>query len=279
VSTLNGAREFDPYSRRHRKELDDVIDIRLRSQWFENYEINKHLIKKWGDITHVPIIEKAIIVGAGWSLDWNIHLLEGCKTPVISTDKSLKRVMKYVKPFAVCALNTGETDIAEWLDIGETDIWLIAPVTAHPDTFKNWKGPMAFVNPQNTCPDLVSLVQAETGIIPTMRGCNAGYFSLITAFTLNAKMTAMLGMNYCYKTEKEALSATCDDHCVKMRDINGKFVFTALDWLDARREMLNFCLDIADEMRVVNCSEGGIIYEQGVIDAMTFDLWRQYDGP
>lgn len=274
-----GPRNFNPYSRKTRKELDDVVDMRVKRPWFDNYRANKPLIKKWGGITNVPLIEKAIIVGAGWSLDWNIELLKGCQTPVIATDKSLKRVLRHVKPFAVCALNTGETEIADWLDIGETDMWLIAPVTAHPDTFKNWKGRIAFNNPSNTCPELFQLVEKETGIQPSLRGCNVGYFALINAYTLNAKTVAMLGMNYCYPTEEQAMIATNGDHCVKMRDITGNYVYTVLDWLDARREMLDFCLDMADEMRVVNCSEAGIIYEQGVVEGMPFAMWRKFDEP
>lgn len=275
----NGHTRFNPYSRKLRKELDGLVDIRLRNQWFENYYANKPLIEKHGGLVNMPLLESAIIVGAGWSLEKNIHLLKGCKVPVISTDKALKRVMEQAKPFAVCALNTGATEISQWLDVDSEGIWLVAPVTAHPDTFKTWKGPIAFVNPQNTCQELYELVQRETGIIPTIRGCNSGYFSLITAYTLNAKTAVLLGMNYSYQTEGEALAATHNNHVIKMMDVTGNYTYTVLDWLDARREFMDFCFEWADEFRVVNCSEGGILYEANLVEHVPFALWREWHAP
>lgn len=265
---------FNPYSRRFRAKLNDIVDMRVRSGWFENYEANKPLIEK---NVNLPLVEKAIIVGAGWSLKRNIHLLQGLEVPIVVCDKSLKKVMEYAKPTVVTALNTGKTNVAEWLDIGETDIILVAPVTAHPDTFKNWKGPIHFVNPQNTCEELYGLVQAETGIPPSMRGDNVGFFSIITAFSMRAKEIVMLGMNYCYEKEEEALAVSNGDHVVKLMDINRSYVYTVFDWMDARREVMDFCTDLADAARFINCSEGGILYERGIVDALPFSMWRDFN--
>jgi len=273
----NGPRDFNPYSRRFRKELDDLVDIKIRRLWFDNYQANKKLIEEYGHITNVPVIERAITVGAGWSLRRNIDLLKGCGTPIITTDKAFPKVLPLEKPYAVCALNTEPTDVSKWLDVGadSRDIWLIAPVTAHPDTFKNWRGPMAFTNPQNTCVELYELVQKEMGFPPTLRGGNVGFYAMILAYTLGSKQTAMLGMNYCYEHEHECMAVTRGNHCIKMVDVTGNYVYTAFDWVDSRRELLDFCFEVADDMRVVNCSEGGIIYENGLVEAMPFEMWRR----
>lgn len=256
-----------------------MVEIKLRKLWFDNYQANKKLIEEWGHITNVPTIERAITVGAGWSLRKNVDLLKGCGTPIIATDKAFPMVAPIERPYAVCALNTEKTPVSTWLnatDIDCRDIWLIAPVTVHPDTFSGWRGQIAFTNPQNTCPELYELVHKETGMPPTLRGGNVGFYALIVAYTLGSKHTAMLGMNYCYEHEHECMAVTRGNHCVKMMDITGNYVYTALDWLDARREILDFCFEVADDMVVVNCSEGGIIYEDGLVEGMPFQIWRRF---
>lgn len=260
------------YSRRFRAKLDGIVEMRVRSEWFENYETNKPLIKH--GVEALPLVETAVVVGAGWSLKKNIGLLKGLDVPLVVCDKALKRVMEYAKPTVVVALNTARTEVDEWLDIGPTDIILLAPVTAHPCTFSKWQGPIAFVNPQNTCGELVNLVQKETGLIPTARGGNAGFFSVITAVTMRAKEIAMLGLNYSYETEDEVKRVTGGDHWVIMKDINQNYTYTTFDWLEARTEFIDFCTDFADNVRFVNCSEGGIIYERGVVESLPFSMWR-----
>lgn len=266
-----------PFSQREESCGNAAATMAVYRQWFENYEANRPLILRSKGLDSLPIIESAVVVGAGWSLRKNIELLEGLGVPVVTSDKCLKRVMEHTRPLAVCALNTAATAVEEWLDVDSKGIFLVAPVTAHPRTFTNWKGPVIFVNPENTCDELVCLVKKETGLKPSYRGENAGMFSLITAVAMGAKRVAMIGMNYCYETEEEAWNATRQNHVVKMKDYTGGIVYTVLDWLNSRTSFLEFCDFVkAEGVNVVNCSEGGILWEQGNVETLKFKLWRRY---
>jgi len=267
----------DPFTEKERASGDATISMAVYRQWFENYESNRPLILKSKGIDGLPIIETAVAVGAGWSLSKNIGLLKDIQVPVITSDKCLKRVLEYTRPLVVCALNTARTDVETWLDIDSEGIYLVAPVTAHPRTFTNWKGPIIFVNPQNTCEELVCLVQKETGLVPSFRGENVGMFTFLTAVSMGAKRVALLGMNYCFEAEEEALNVTRQQHAIKIMDYTGQWVYTVFDWIDSRKSFLEFC-DFAKSLgvTVVNCSEGGILWEQGVVDTLKFKLWRRY---
>lgn len=270
----------NPYSNVFRARLNRITEMRVRDDWFKNYEGNRKLIlerQASGEcMDNVGHRETVLTIGAGWSLGRNLHLIKDLDVPIISCDKALKRVLQHNTPFAVTALNTSETECRDWLDIGKTDMWLIAPVTAHPSTFEKWKGQIAFTNPQNSCEELFALVEKETGIPPTHRGANVGYYSIINAVALRASEVVMIGMNYSYETEEQALNATNQDHVIKMKDVNHQWTYTAFDWIDGRREFMEFCLSFLDMVKFTNCSEGGILYEDDIMQAMPFSMWREF---
>lgn len=266
--------------------IDDAIDSKIKRLWFQNYEANKKLIMESKKMTDIPTIETAIIVGAGWSLNNNVSLLQDVDIPVITCDKSASTVARYVTPFAVTALNTETTEVEEWLgdfkkvmeENGRSldDVWLIVPVTINPEAFTKWTGKkIAFVNADNTCPELVTLVLAETGIEPTLRGDNVGFFSVITAVILGASVVSMIGMNYCYEKEEEALEATLGYSSVMIHDVRDEKVYTTLDWLHVRSQLINFCMEMIELVGVqfINCSEAGILYEVGIIKGGDFKSW------
>lgn len=248
----------------------------VRKKWFENYEANRGRIKEHGGLDRLPLVSSAVVVGAGWSLDRNVELLKDIGVPVITTDKSFKQVLKYVKPLAVCALNSENSKIEEWLDAPNDDIFLVAPVTADPRTFSKWKGPIVFVNPSNTCDELCGLVQKETGLTPTYRGENVGIFALVTAISMRAVHVALLGINYSYRTEEEAWKVSGENHVVKIRSYTGEMTYTVLDWIESRRSFMEFCQSMQTVCTVVNCSEGGILAEPGIVDTLKFVLWRKH---
>lgn len=292
LSQLN----INVFDRKTRKLLDDMTDSRIRRLWFENYEANKEMVKKWGGVLdNCPKLDEAIVVGAGWSLDKNIWKLKGVNVPVIVCDKSAWRVGKFVKPFAITALNTEKTEVSQWLDkFRQTakemcydidDIWLIAPVTVDPEVFTFWSGKVAFTNPQNTCQELNTLVYQETGIVPTLRGSNVGLYSIITAVSLGVSKAVILGMPFCYQTREEARAAGRKFGFCYIQDINqknpfdkefGMYVFCTFEWLDMRSEAINFCMDVLADVRFINCSEGGILYEEGVIEPCDFGAWKTF---
>jgi hypothetical protein len=288
MGTLDKLMEVDVYDRRTRAQLNDGLDAKLRRMWFENYEKNLEDIKANGGIDgRMPTTDQAIIVGAGWTLKKNVHLLGLVSdVPVITCDKAAAMVAKYVTPLAICALNTDKTDVGKWLkDFYESmerrnadpkDVWLVVPVTVNPEIFDHWKGKIAFINPQNTCEELTTLVQAETGIPATMRGDNSGFFCVITALMLGANSVMMLGMNYSYPTEEEAKKASGGFAWVTIKDVREVYVYTTLEWLDVRTEFISFCMDTIDQVRYVNCSEGGIIYQTDVIEALEFKVWVNF---
>lgn len=272
--------------RKTRAIMDDIVDMKVRRLWFENYEKNKELIKRSSKITDVPVISEAICVGAGPTLKKNIHELKGVDVPVLVCDKSAAAAAQYVKPYAVLAVNTEHTAVCRWLYEfnlvcknrwgSVEDVWLIVPVTVNPEVFTEWSGKIAFINPSNTCPELTSVVYAETDIEPTLRGDNVGFFSVITAYSLGAETVVMLGMNYSYATMQEALTATMGYSYVYIHDLNNDEVYTTLDWLDCRSEFIAFCMEAMQDTKFINCSEGGVLYQVGVIAAMDFGVWKQF---
>jgi hypothetical protein len=151
----------------------------------------------------------------------------------------------------------------------------VVPVTIDPNIFSSWHGKVAFVNPLNTCDELCQQVYKDTGIDATVRGDNVGYFSVITAVALNAQEVVMVGMPYSYDNEEAVMNLTGGDHVVKVRDVTKNYVYTTLDWLDARREFILFCRDIQAQFRITftNCSEGGVLYQPQVIRACKLGVW------
>ena len=286
----------DVYDRKTREILNDMVDAKIKRLWFSNYEENKEIIRLHGGWEQIPIQKSFIVVGAGWSLDKNLWKLKGVDVPVIACDKTAWKVAKFVKPFAVTALNTEKTKIKEWItkfkqvctEQGHdmNDIWLIVPVTVNPELFEVWSGDkIAFVNPVNTCDEFACLVEKEMEIHATQRGTNVGMFSILMAFSLGAEQIVLLGINYCYLTKKEAETANRGFGYVAIKDINndnsfdedGKgYVYTTLEWIDMRTELINYAQDWLNETRIINCSEGGIIYEQGVIEPADFGAWKTF---
>lgn len=287
MGALDELMEIDVYDRRTRAQLNAGLDAKLRKMWFDNYEKNLPDIKATGTIGgRVPEVKEVVVVGAGWSLKKNVNMLASVPdVPVIVCDKASALVAKYVTPLAICALNTDQTSVGRWIkDFYEAmerrgadpkDVWLIVPVTVNPEIFDVWKGKIAFTNPQNTCEELTTLVQAETGIPPTARGDNVGFYGVITALMLGATTVLMLGMNYCYQTEAEAKKAN-PFSWVTMKDVREVYVYTTLDWIDARSEFVGFCEDTLNAARYINCSEGGLIYQAGVIEALELKVWARF---
>lgn len=284
----------DVYDTKTRAILDNQVDARVRRLWFENYEKNKATIAEHGDICQIPstdadpAMKTIMCIGAGWSLGRTLPKLKGIKVPMIVCDKSAARVVKYGRPLAVTALNTEKTRVREWLKAFKKemkkhhysmdDVWLVVPVTVDPDIFDEWNGSkIAFVNPANTCDELIALVERETKIPPTLRGDNVGFFSVITAFTLGAENILFLGMNYCFQSAKKTWEVTNGNHCIAIRDVRDKIVYTTLDWIQVRTEFVNFCMDtLSGPTKYVNCSEGGILYEVDVIHASDLGVWRTF---
>jgi len=298
----------DPFDERQKAMNNDIVLSRVRSQWFENYEKNLPLIQRWGGIQKMPQFKKLLVCGAGWTLiggekstryieplgtatavkvRGNIRHLDKIPVPIIACDKSAPHVAKYAQPDIVTALNTGHTDVASWLtefqkNMAEyqlrtcEDVWLLVPVTVNPAAVAGWPGKIAFMNPLNTCPELTSTVQKETGLVPQPRGDNVGFFSVIMAVALGAEELAYCGMPYSFMTAEEVLTRTAGGHFVGIKDPFKRMVYTSLDWIDARREFLDYCAEANEVCRIVNCSEGGILYEKGVVSALPLAEWGKY---
>ena len=288
------------WDRRTRKMLDDMIDAKLRRVWFENYESNKPLILKHGSYDQAPDLPKTevIVVGAGWSLSKNIKQLAGEDVPVFACDKTAHMVCRYVKPYAVSAVNTEKTQIGEWLkkfndemavhDYDPDDVTLFVPITINPEIFDVWRGNrVCFMNADNTVPELQVLAYKETGIPPSLRGSNVGMFSVINATTMGAKKIVLMGMTYCYKTMEEALKATRGEGFVAMKDITKSnpddvlkmgFVYGTLEWVESKNEIVEYAYAMVEHVRILNCSHGGILYERGLIEPCDFGAWKTFLG-
>ena len=263
---------------RESQQWDSTILQRVLREAFENYEQNRELILRNGGIDKLPLLETAIVVGAGWSLAKNVEQLADTSAPIIVSDKVFKTVSCHKKPLMVCALNTTSTDVDKWLDVPDVmmkDVWLVAPVTAHPKTFANWKGKKAFVNGEGLPEEFTTLVTKETGLPVSMRGENVGLFCLVTALSRGAKNVALLGMNYCFEREEDAWKSSGCSHSVKIMDYTGNIVYTLYDWLMSRKNIVELCESVPTA-KVINCSEGGIISSPGSLETLSFNIWRRY---
>ncbi|MDD3092388.1 MAG: hypothetical protein PHG80_12245 [Methanoregulaceae archaeon] len=296
---------FDPYDSKMRNKLQKEVLSRVQNEWFTNYEANLPLIKKWGGIENMPLSPKFLIVGAGWplwdgkyaqkdkmmSVKGNQHILEKVKCPVIVCDKIAPTAARYVKPFAVTALNTASTDVSIWMsnfrrkmkerwgNESTKDVWLIVPVTVNPEALNNWDGKMAFINPENTCEELIATVFKETGLEPRARGDNVGYFSIIMAISLGAKEITIIGMPYSHPTEDAAMDATKGRHCVTLYDaILRAYVYTTFDWIDSRRELMEVLAKCKEEhgINFFNSTGAGILYQAGVMEPLDFEEWVKH---
>lgn len=250
------------------KEFSHEQRAHLRKFWLLNYQANKRRIpsdKKFTDLPDLMWARPVAVLGAGGIARATFELLSTWDDlTVVACDKVLPRVVPYLRPDFVVALNTELTPdvrLEEWFRHGN-DVGLIVPVTVHPRTVELWKGEVYWTNPTNVDDDLQMLVQQEQGLQPFHRGLNVGEFGVSMAAFMRPAEIGLFGMWYAWRTRRQALAGQPRDNydVVELRN-GGERWWTTISWLSGRSSFIQFCKNLVTQgIEIFNASEGGILY-------------------
>ena len=276
---------------------DEMVDFsheqrsRMRRYWLRNYAENSRRLSNDKDIRSLPDLKfgrPVAVIGAA-PIEDSAYLalkqMEGIIT-VVCCDKALPRVLPYLRPDFVCALNTQKTEAVElekWFEDSD-GMGLIVPLTVHPDTVNLWKGDVYWMNPTNVDPDLQMQFEQDTGLLPWSRGINVGEFAMHMAAFLRPMEIAMFGLWYAWLTREEVVNdeTDLDNYDVVELVDDGERYWTNIIWLSSRAGMMGICKNIITQgMSVFNCSDGGILYHPEYCKRMNADTFanRWLDSP
>lgn len=131
--------------------------------WNANYEANRGLISRsprvswlFGKFNDVP----ALIVGAGPSLEKNIHLLGSIqgRAAVIAVDTALMPLVSAGVSPALTVMLDPQPDVARFFEgVNTSRKILVAPSIASPKALSGWKGEIVFYN--KFAPDIPALTR------------------------------------------------------------------------------------------------------------------------
>lgn len=195
----------------------------------------------------------AILIGAGPSLEKNIHSLKNFTSKAIlfaaghALEKSLVTphfgvLIDKAKPLSsVCSEN----------------IPLFFQARMHPDNFSLCKGE-AFLVPDSHFPFL-NFLSGDRDLFES--GWTVGNFSAALAVFLGCNPVICIGMDYCYQNERKYAfeGAHPTEGLVFAKDGRGDFVLTQMDWLMAISWMEDFAKR-HPSTTFFNATEGGMGY-------------------
>lgn len=222
----------------------------------------------------LPKVQECIIVGAGPSLKKNVKLLKGCGVPLIVTDRALPTVWEVVEPEEIyCVTNLESTskvlwDIEKWWKgIPTEHLRLVIPTFCDPLLWRGiWKGKVSWVNVLFAHGDMNRMserIQFASGSPGMTTGSNVGVMSFILAYNLGAKRIAFVGMDHC---EPEPPSVS--EMYLRVKDRNGEDAYLWWNFYIGQWELRYLSKLLVDEHKreIINCTEGGIIYDTWIQD-------------
>ena len=251
--------------------------------WEENYKQNlprltktRGVKKLFNRFNSLP----AVLVGAGPSLDKNVHLLPHVKgkAVIISCDAALKVLLKHsVIPDIVVNLDPQSTVLNFFEGVDSRNITLVAPTIASPKLCDNWRGNLFFYN--KFAPDIPALAQMSQRH-PELGALTPGGTVLSIAFDLAFKMgadpIAFIGQDLSYP-ERNAYAAGSHfdgyaakdiidlpgDNIVEENDIFGRKLKTHKA-MSVTKQWFDWAFKTWDpegKKKIFNCSESGILTE------------------
>ena len=222
----------------------------------------------------------AVLVGAGPSLDKNVHFLPHVKgkAVIISCDAALRVLQRHsVMPDIVVNLDPQQTVLHFFEGVETRNLTLIAPTIASPQLCDNWRGNLFFYN--KFAPDIPALAQisarhADLGALTPGGTVLSIAFDL--AFKTGADPIAFIGQDLSYP-ERNAYAAGSHfenfsakeiidlpgDNIVEEYDIFGRKLKThkamavTKKWFDWAFKTW----DPERKKKIFNCSESGILTE------------------
>ena len=251
--------------------------------WNANYEANRALISRsprvsrlFGKFNDVP----ALIVGAGPSLEKNIHLLGAVqgRSAVIAVDTALMPLVSAGVSPALTVMLDPQPDVARFFSgVNTSRKILVAPSIASPEALSEWKGEIVFYN--KFAPDIPALTRIasqspELGFL--IPGGSVLSVGLDLAFRMGSGAIGFAGQDLSYPPgERAYVSGTtygdvdadgalenAVEEIVRETDIYGRSVRTKkslsvtkqwMEWafLNLRRE--------GGKAEFFNLTEGGIV--------------------
>lgn len=168
-------------------EVKSATQLRFSELWKNNFHANQTAIQR-----HPPIARLAkkfkelpgIVVGAGPSLDKNIHYLREVqeRSVIFASDAALKPLLKMgVKPPLVLCLDPQEEITRFFTDIPHRGLTLVAPTIVHPSVLELWEGNVVFYNQH--APDIPVLDEIAKRL-PAMGALTPGGSVLSVAYHL-----------------------------------------------------------------------------------------------
>ncbi|MBI4666392.1 MAG: DUF115 domain-containing protein [Nitrospinae bacterium] len=173
--------------------------------WMGNYQNIKPVIARspgvsrlFGRFTGIP----ALVVGAGPSLDKNIHWLDALhgRVIIIAVDTIHRALeMQGVPPTLTVTLDPQE-DIGHFFHGVDTSRRiLVAPTIAHPKALGQWKGDVMFYNKfAPDIPALTRIAQMEPAAGYLIPGGSVLSVGLDLAFRMGAPQVAFIGQDLCF---------------------------------------------------------------------------------
>ncbi|MCA9482911.1 MAG: motility associated factor glycosyltransferase family protein [Nitrospina sp.] len=265
----------------HIQQVKDATLARFQNLWRENFKANLPAIQRHSPVAKLARKFKktpAILVGAGPSLDKNIHYLKEAhgKALILASDAAYKPLAHHgIFPSMTVCLDPQEEITKFFTGVTHRDVTLIAPTIIHPHVIDIWQGSVVFYHQH--APDIPVLMEIVNQL-PQLGALTPGGSVLSVGYHLAYEMGCdpilFLGQDLSYPKTKtysrlganegETLTGTLNrqqENIVYEEDMNGARLPT-LKSMSVSKQWFNWAFTTWKRdlpLTVVNCSEGGIL--------------------
>jgi hypothetical protein len=278
------------------REVKSATQLRFNQLWQRNFQSNLNAIQKNSGV--IALKNKfrdlpSIVVGAGPSLDKNIHLLHRAqnKAIIISCDAALKPLMRHgiVPDFVVC-LDPQEEISRFLMNVPQKGITLVVPSIVHPHVLELWENDILFFN--KFAPDIPTLVEIQKKVPHIGILTPGGTVLSVTydlAFQAGSNPIIFVGQDLSYPKNKshshesdasgKGLKFMMDrqkDQLVLETDINGRSLRT-IKSMAVSKQWFHWAfttLKRENPLMVVNSSEAGILTDHCSLQPLTESIFK-----
>ncbi len=235
----------------------------------------------------------AIVVGAGPSLDKNIHLLKQVKDKavIIACDAALKSLLgQEITPSLVVCLDPQEEITKFITGVSHQGMTLVAPTIIHPQVLEVWKSKVVFYNQH--APDIPILTEIQQKF-PQVGALTPGGSVLSVAyhlaFELGCSPIIFLGQDLSYPHSKtysqssenseERLNETImkqKENIVYKTDMNGEKLPT-LKSMAVSKQWFDWAFTTwkrDNPLEIINSSEAGILVDHCTLMPLTAAIFK-----
>lgn len=265
------------------QEVKSATLLRFNDLWKQNFLANNSVLRSNPGVSALRHRFKgmpAIVIGAGPSLDKNIHILNQAtdRAVFLASDAALKPLLKQgIVPSLVVCLDPQE-DISKFLTgVAPQGMTLIAPSIVHPRVLDTWQGDVIFFNKfAPDIPILTEIQKAAAHLGNLTPGGSVLSVAYDLAFQSGASPIIFIGQDLSYpksqthsrgsESVSEDLGATLDkqrENIVYETDMNGRSLPT-LKSMSVSRHWFNWAFTTwkrEEPLEIINCSEAGILTE------------------